>query len=243
MTASPRRLIWITRAEPGAAATAIRLRALGHIPLVLPLLEVRPITEAAPDLQGVGALAFTSANGVRVFAGLTQVRALPVFAVGAACAQAARAAGFRQVLSADGDVAALAAGIASRAEEFRGLVLHPAATEPAGDLAGALARVSVTARTLPIYETVPVAPPPAALERALSAEAALIYSPKAARQLALLMRGREAPDLRALCLSKAVARPLARARIGPRTFAPVPLESALLNLIDRTSAPAAAAAP
>ncbi|MDO8900122.1 MAG: uroporphyrinogen-III synthase [Caulobacter sp.] len=241
MTAPPRRLIWITRAEPGATATAARLRALGHMPLVLPLLEVRPVTETAPDLAGVGALAFTSANGVRVFAQLSEVRALPVFAVGAACAQAARAAGFRQVLSADGDVAALAAGIASRAEEFRGAVLHPAATEPAGDLAGALARTGVACRTAPIYATVPVTPPAAALDQALRAEAALVYSPKAARQLAMLMRGRQAPDLRALCLSKAVARPLARARIGPRAYAPVPLESALLNLIDRAAPPVAEA--
>lgn len=241
MTAPPRRLIWITRAEPAASASAARLRALGHIPLVLPLLEVRPVTTEVPDLTGIGALAFTSANGVRIFAQLSETRALPVFAVGAACAQAARAAGFRQVLSADGDVAALAAGIASRAEEFRGPVLHPAATEPAGDLAGALAQAGVQARTLPIYETVPVTPPAAALDQALKAEAALLYSPKAARQLAVLMRGRQAPALRALCLSKAVAKPLARARIGPRAFAPVPLESTLLNLIDRAAPPVAEA--
>jgi len=241
MTAPPRRLIWITRAEPAASTSAARLRALGHIPLVLPLLEVRPITTEVPDLTGIGALAFTSANGVRIFAQLSETRALPVFAVGAACAQAARAAGFRQVLSADGDVAALAAGIASRAEEFRGPVLHPAATEPAGDLAGALAQAGVQARTLPIYETAPVTPPAAALDQALKAEAALLYSPKAARQLAVLMRGRQAPALRALCLSKAVAKPLARARIGPRAFAPVPLESALLNLIDRAAPPVAEA--
>jgi uroporphyrinogen-III synthase len=241
MTAPPRRLIWITRAEPAASASAARLRALGHIPLVLPLLEVRPVTTEVPDLTGIGALAFTSANGVRIFAQLSETRTLPVFAVGAACAQAARAAGFRQVLSADGDVAALAAGIASRAEEFRGPVLHPAATEPAGDLAGALAQAGVQARTLPIYETVPVTPPAAALDQALKAEAALLYSPKAARQLAVLMRGRQAPALRALCLSKAVAKPLARARIGPRAFAPVPLESTLLNLIDRAAPPVAEA--
>lgn len=241
MTASPRRLIWITRAEPAATATAARLRSLGHMPLVLPLLEVRPVTDAPPDLTKVGALAFTSANGVRVFARLTSARNLPVFAVGAACAQAARAAGFRQVLSADGDVAALAAGIVSRAGEFRGAVLHPAATEPAGDLAGPLARSGVTLRTLPIYEAVPVSPPPAVLHQALAAEVALIYSPKAARQLAVLLRGRQAPGLRALCLSKAVAKPLARARIGSRAYAPVPLESALLNLIERAAPPIAEA--
>lgn len=237
MTAPQKRLIWITRAEPGATPTAARVRALGHRPLILPLLEVRPVTEVPPDLSGVGALAFTSANGARMFAKLSSNRTLPVFAVGAACAQAARAVGFRHVLSADGDVAALAAGIISRAGEFKGGVLHPSATEPAGDLAGALGQAGVALRSLPIYETCPLTPSPEALTEALQADAALVYSPKAAQQLAKVMRGRTAPAMRALCLSKAVAKPLARARIGPRTFAPVPLESALLNLIDRAAAP------
>ncbi len=237
MTASPQRLIWITRAEPGATSTAARVRARGHRPLILPLLAVNPVTEAPPDLAGVGALAFTSANGARMFARLTANRALPVFAVGAACAQAARAVGFRHVLSADGDVAALAAGIISRAGEFKGCVLHPAATEPAGDLGGALCQAGVVLRTWPIYETCPMTPPPEALADALRADAALVYSPKAAQQLARVMRGRAAPQMRALCLSRAVAKPLARARIGSRTFAPVPLESALLNLIDRAAPP------
>ena len=42
------------------------------------------------------------------------------------------------MLSADGDVDALAEGIAMRRSELKGAVLHPGAAEPAGDLAGAL---------------------------------------------------------------------------------------------------------
>ena len=68
MNQALRRTIWITRAEPGAAATAERVRQLGHRPLVAPLLEVRPTAQAAPDLADVGALAFTSANAARIFA-------------------------------------------------------------------------------------------------------------------------------------------------------------------------------
>ncbi len=209
-------------------------------PLALALPEVAPLAGVVPDLTGVGALAFTSANGVRVFADLDPDRGLPVFVVGQATAQAARAAGFRQVFSADGDVDALARGLAGRAGEFRGSVLHLSAAEPAGDLTGALAAAGVSARRQAIYETQPLTPPRDEIERALKAEAVLLHSPRAARQLALLLRGREARHLRALCLSRAVARPLARAKIGERAFAPLPMEAALLNLIERT-APAAAA--
>ncbi|MGH6996603.1 MAG: uroporphyrinogen-III synthase, partial [Phenylobacterium sp.] len=116
--------IWITRAQPGAEATAARVRALGHAAFVAPLLAVRMVEDPQVDLTGVKALAFTSANGLRAFAQACADRSLQVFAVGAATAQAAREVGFRRVLSADGDVAALAEGIAARRAEIGGAVLH-----------------------------------------------------------------------------------------------------------------------
>src|SRR3569833_2072762 len=151
-----RQRIWITRAQPGADATAERVRALGHEAIVAPLLAGRSLEDVQVDLAGVSARAFTSANGVRAFADICGERSLRVFAVGAATAQAARAAGFRLVLSADGDVDALAEGIALRRPELRGSVLHPGAAEPAGDLAGALVKHGVSARRLILYESAPV---------------------------------------------------------------------------------------
>ena len=154
--ASRRQRIWITRAQPGAEVTAERVRALGHEAIVAPLLAVRVLPDVTVDLAGVSALAFTSANGVRAFADASGERSLKVFAVGAATAQAARQSGFKSVLSADGDVEALAEGIAARRGELRGAVLHPGAAEPAGDLAGALEKHGVEARRLILYETAPV---------------------------------------------------------------------------------------
>ena len=57
--------IWITRAQPGAQATAERVRGMGLEAVVEPLLEVRALGEGEIDLAGAGALAFTSAHGVR----------------------------------------------------------------------------------------------------------------------------------------------------------------------------------
>ena len=54
----PIRRVWITRAQPGADSTAARVRALGHEPLVAPLLAVRPLEAESLDLRGVAALAF-----------------------------------------------------------------------------------------------------------------------------------------------------------------------------------------
>lgn len=226
--------IWITRAQPGADLTAARVAALGHEPVVAPLLEVKALDPQPVDLAGVAALAFTSANGVRAFAGLSPVRDLRVFAVGAATARAAREAGFRQVLSADGDVAALAEGIGARKGELRGAVLHPGAAEPAGDLAGALAALGVELRQLSLYDTTPVDLPPDQLASLCGLDIVLLHSPKAAQVLARLLKTHPAPGLRALGLSKAVLRPLARTPLTAKVSAPFPLEAAMLNLIDRT---------
>lgn len=231
--AGRRQQIWITRAQPGADVTADRVRALGHDAIVAPLLTVRALPDVAIDLQGVVALAFTSANGVRAFADASGERGLKVFAVGVATAQAARAAGFKSVLSADGDVEALADGIAARRAELRGTVLHPGAADLAGDLCGALEQQGIAARRLTLYETAPVDPPAADIARLLKADAVLLHSPRAAQVLAKLLKAHPTPDLRALGLSQAVVKPLARIRMAAKIFPPFPLEAALLNLIDR----------
>jgi uroporphyrinogen-III synthase len=231
--AGRRQRIWITRAQPGADATAERVRALGHEALVGPLLAVRNLDNVQIDLGGVAALAFTSANGVRAFAEKCGDRTLKVFAVGAATAAAARAVGFRSVLSADGDVDALAEGIAARRSELKGVVLHSGAAEPAGDLSGALERLGVPARLVVLYETAAVTLAVADAEMLVRSDAVLLHSPRGAQVLAKVLKAYPAPELRALGLSKAVIKPLARTALAARICPPFPLEAALLNLIGR----------
>jgi uroporphyrinogen-III synthase len=216
--------IWITRAQPEADATAERLRALGHAPVVGPVLKVEP-AGAAPSLDGVGALAFTSRNGVRAFSALSRERDLPVFTVGDATAEAARAAGFAEVASASGDVAALAELVASRKASLKGAVLHAAPEEPAGDLAAALAARGVTATTQAVYRTAPadfVLPP--------DLDVVLIHSAKAARRLAQdAALTTAAPAMTALCISPAAAAPLQGLGFREVLSAPEPSEAALLE--------------
>ena len=223
--------IWITRARPGAEATAERVRGLGFEPVVAPLLAVRLLGEGPIDLAGVGAIAFTSAHAVAAFEARCSARSLPVFAVGDATAATARQAGFSAVVSAEGDVNALAREIAARAGTFSGAVLHPAAAEPAGDLAGELAALGIEARALALYETVAAALSPSVRARIPRFHAVLLHSPKAARRLASILDRMAAPGLHICCLSPAVAAPLRG--LDPRRLrvAALPNEDALLNLI------------
>jgi len=231
--AGRRQRIWITRTQPGADTTAERVRAMGHEAIIAPLLAVHAVKDPEINLRGVAALAFTSANGVRAFAEHCGERELRVFAVGAATAQAARAAGFHTVLSADGDVEALAEGIAARRSQLRGAVLHPGAAEPAGDLAGALEKHGVEARRAILYETGPIRLSEAQALSLIGADVALLHSPRAAKALAGVLKAHPAPSLKAYGLSKAVMRPLSRTPLAAKAFPPFPLEAALLNLIDR----------
>ena len=163
-----------------------------------PLLAIRPIPQAAPDLTGVATLAFTSANGVSAFAALSPDRTRPVFAVGDATAGAARAAGFARVQSASGDLDRLAALLIAQGPSV-GPLLVAGAREPAGDLP-ALLRGRVEAKALAVYEAVETgAAAPADFD------AVLIHSARAARALAALgpFAGRTA-----VALSAAAAAPL-----------------------------------
>lgn len=217
----------MTRTEPGASRTATRLAARGFEPLIAPVLAVRPIIQPAPDLSGITALAFTSPNGVAVFADLTPERALPVFAVGDVTAERARQAGFRTVTSASGALSDLAWLIASEAV---GRVLVPGAREPAGDLDALLNRAVETV-ILPVYEATETrAKAPADFE------AVLAHSPRAAKAVAKAL-GRDGGAGRlAVAISAAAAAPLAAAGFAEIRTAGEPTDAAVLLALGNPAA-------
>ena len=191
---------------------------------------------------GYHALAFTSRNGVRAFAALSRERALPVFTVGHATAEAARAAGFAAVDSADGDVAALAELIARRRGDFEGMVLYAAPESPAGDLVSALKAQGLPARVQVVYRTEALAPP-AAVDEALrdgQLDAVLVHSAKAAQAMAgYEALARAAPALELLAISEAAAEPLRPLGFSHIQAAPFPNEASLLKLLPSPSDPRA----
>jgi len=209
------RVAIVTRPAEDAGALMDRLTAAGWRAILSPAMEIR-FQEASMNLEGVAALAFTSANGVRAFAANTSVRNLPAFTVGAATAEAARSAGFEDIRSADGDVIALGRLIGAAAEtgEVDGAVLHVAGTHRAGDLARDLEARGVNCRRVVLYEaqalTRPSAEACAAVANAAATETAVIlFSPRTARlfldQLERAGLSAASENLIAMCLSPAVA--------------------------------------
>lgn len=217
--------VWVTRARPGADRTAERLTQLGFEAVVQPLLALDP-DFPAPDLQAAveaaGAIAFTSVNGVRAFARLTDRRDRRVFAVGDRTAQVARAAGFGDVVSADGDARTLAERIVADPPSPTGPILVPGAAQPAVDLVALLAG-RVRAVALPVYRTLEVpGEPPQALH------AVVVHSPRAATILARRLSPEAARDLLAVTLSAAVAAPLSALPFATARIAARPREDDLI---------------
>lgn len=229
---TPIRRVWVTRAEPGAARTADRLTALGSTPIVVPLLTLAPLPgalDAAPEPDAVASLALTSPNGVEAFAPLIpRFRDHPVFAVGDATAEAARAAGFADVRSAAGDIHALARLIA--AEAPLGPLLAPGAREPAGDLPALLPDRPV--QRLPVYAAFEThAPAPATFD------AVMLHSPRAARALAADLPRAASSGRIAICISEAAATPLHPFDFAQIRIAAAPDEPAMLSALGKPAAP------
>ena len=111
------RIALVLRPAPGDLATATRLAMRGVAVRRCPLFMVVPRRWLPPDPAQYDSLLLTSANAVRhAGEGLAALADLPVLAVGAAPAQAARAAGFDVALTGNADAAALVAS--ARAQDF-----------------------------------------------------------------------------------------------------------------------------
>lgn len=234
----------VTRPEPAARHLSEALRALGHEVTAAPLMTILRLP-AAPELAGVQALAFTSANGVEAFAALTAARDLPVFAVGAATAKAARARGFQEVHRAEGDGQALAALIAARLDPRAGAVFHGAGRHVAHDLAQALAPAGIEVRRQALYEARAEPRLPEAAARALAGKSAppdgvLLFSPRSAQLFEKLTAEAGLADqlgpVTAFCLSPAVAAALTQGRWRRIAVAAAPNQAALLSLLPRNAA-------
>jgi uroporphyrinogen-III synthase len=230
----------ITRPVEDAASLAAAIAARGIVPLVEPLLEIRHLPGAAPDLAGVQALLFTSANGARAFAAASPRRDLKVFAVGDRTAKSAHALGFADVASAGGDVADLAALVTSRLVPSDGILLHAAGSVAAGDLAGQLGAAGFTLRRAVLYTAAPVpalSTTAAAALRNGTVELAFFFSPRTASSFVNLAvaaaLGAACRGITAFCLSPAVAAALAPLDWRRRPVAAAPNQAELLAVLDR----------
>ena len=219
----------VTRPEADAARTADALRARGLEVVVAPLLRIEPVNA---EFGGpFDALLMTSANAARAVA--THPRAgelfsLPCLTVGDRSAEAARAAGFTRVESADGALPDLVRLVTQR--HTNGRLLYLAGEDRAGEFSSH----GVAVETAVVYRAVAVEQLPPDVARA-QLDGVLHYSRRSAATL--LRLAEKAGALNAVlglahyCLSAEVAAPLRAAGAQWIAVAASPTESALLTLL------------
>nr|WP_209022914.1 uroporphyrinogen-III synthase [Sphingomonas kaistensis] len=200
----------VLRPEPGASATAARAAALGLEVRRHPLFTAEPVAWSLPA-GPFDALLVTSANAIRL-AGRLPV--LPVHAVGAASAAAARDAGLEVLTVGEGGVDAL---LDRLPEGLR--LLHLSGEER---IEPADARQAIT--SVVVYRMGPLPLPDAA---SVEGAVVLVHSPAAGRRLDEIKASRDRVRVAAISPAAAMA-------CGPGweccEAADAPADSALLSL-------------
>lgn len=229
-------MILVTRPDPGLTETAARLTRLGHAPVLAPALLLTPRRFALPRAQ---AILLTSRAAARA---LPPPRDIPLLAVGAATAEAAREAGWRDVTAAAGTAAEMADQAARTFDPAGGALLLAVGRNYSLDLAEDLrARGFKVIRRI-AYVATPATELPRAALRSLReghVRTILFHSPRSARCAITLLRaaglGAACARMEALAISPRVAQAAAEA-LAPLAFralrvADRPDEASLLALL------------
>lgn len=208
--------ILVTRPEPDASGTAMRLGALGHQVHVDPMLIVEPLRDARLPGGAFDALALTSVNGARALAErpeLGSLLGLPLYAVGRRTA-AAVPEGFARLHVAGGDGEALVALLREQLPHGS-RILHVCGEDRALDLGAALAGDGLSVELFELYRARAAArfsPATVAVLKGRQIDAALHFSLRTATTL--VERARDAgveAEFAAIdhfCFSRSVAVPL-----------------------------------
>lgn len=230
--------VLVTRAEDQGRATEARLAAAGFDGIVAPLTRIVLDGDVDLALDGVQAVVVTSLNGVAALAlndAADRLRALPLFAVGDKTATAARARGFADVLSANGDRKALTALLTTTLAPDAGALLWAAGADRTAGFAEELEAAGFAVRVAEVYRSEAVATLPDAAAADLAEgriDAVAVYSPRSAEILveALAARGFSPTSsrFRIHAISDAAAEPLRRAGYDRIVVAEKPDESGLL---------------
>jgi uroporphyrinogen-III synthase len=230
----------LTRPEADAARTAAALRRCGHSVFVAPLLRIETLAEAKIDGGPWAGILVTSANAARAVAqhkAVPHLVGLPAIAAGNSSAEAMRAAGFGDVVSAGGGEKEVIAAAVQRFKPGASL-LYLAGADRFGDVAGDLNAHGIPVSTVVVYRAVPAAELPAAGADAFAGniDGVLHFSRRSAAAyvdvtLAAHLRQQALEKPVHFCLSRQVAEPLAAAGAGHIQIAPEPTEAALIALV------------
>ena len=188
----------ILRPEPGASETVTAARALGLDAYAFPLFAIEPVAWTVDRRTPYDAIFVTSANAIRhAGPGLAGLRDHILLAVGPATADAARAAGFTDIVTGSSDGMALADLAAALGHEH---LLHLA-----GDPHKPIDHPTLRFDVKIVYQSIGIAATDELREMLSKPCTVLVHSPRAARQLASLVEANEREQIDVVAISDKAA--------------------------------------
>ena len=207
---------------------------MGLAPIVAPVLSI-----VVKDLQAprrIAAILLTSRNAIAACPPACHDR--PVYAVGAATAEAARKAGFSRVFSADADASALAALVAKTLDPADGSLFLPSGQGQGIDLVASLRQIGFRVLRRVAYRAAGLPVLPSAAEDHLrrgQVTFAMFFSGETARHFVCLLRARKlsevVSDVEAVSISEQAAMPLRPLTWRRISVADKPNQDAMLALL------------
>ncbi|MDX2223135.1 MAG: uroporphyrinogen-III synthase, partial [Rhodospirillaceae bacterium] len=183
--------VLITRPAADTAAAHAALTAAGHTVTAHPLTESEPVADASLNLAAAQGFIATDPDGVRALADRVGVRTFPIYCDGPATAAAAHAAGFKTVINADGDAAAIARAVQRDLKPTGGALIYAASNTAPVNLSAMLANMGFSVRQVGLYAIKRARELPAALAEGLASgayDAVALFTPDDARTFAVLVK-------------------------------------------------------
>ena len=218
----------VIRPQPGADATAHRLRAAGHEATILPLFVIEHLAMERVSADGYDALLLTSGNAVRAAADfLTRDHGLPVYAVGSATAAALHKLSVPVAKTGSEGVESLVRGAASDGHH-RLLWLAGEDHTAIPSVAGASIDVEI------VYRSAAVGISDDFARQVTESDAVILHSPRAAAYFAMLCDDLKLPreEITLATFSSAIGRS-AGDNWASMIIADAPNDGALLEAIQR----------
>jgi uroporphyrinogen-III synthase len=209
---------------------------MGFVPVVAPVLAVTGVDAPLTLPERIAATVVTSRNAVPACPAACYER--PVFAVGTATASCASAAGFHQVIDADGDASVLAALIAQTLSPASGSLFLPTGRGQGGALADSLRKLGFRVIRRVAYQAASVPELPQAAVSDLQQgrlTAAMFFSTETARHFVRLVLeaglGEAVSDVEALSISERPVVALRQLKWRRISVAAKPNQDAMLALL------------
>ncbi|WP_397580815.1 uroporphyrinogen-III synthase [Sphingorhabdus sp.] len=216
----------IIRPQPGADATAHRMRAAGHEPILMPLFSIEHLPVQRISADGYDAILLTSGNAARAaLEFLTHDHAKPVYAVGSATASALHSLSVPVAKTGSEGVDTLVRRAVADGHQ-RLLWLAGEDHSPIPHIHGVSIDIEI------VYRSATVSTPDDFVRQVTDSDAVILHSSRAARHFADLcaIMGVPRADVTLAAFSNAIAKASGE-NWGAMIIADAPNDAALLKAI------------